>query len=174
MLKMIMESIFWMKKGGKIEYTVTYEYYTAPHISREPIYVNDDGHLDTEHRHLVIKDGVDADHAVSKGQLDSMKTQIMTQVNQAVTEAIDQLKTQTSALIIQFINQEIRSRIGRHIMNIPKTNYKSIKLLDIDDIDGVDDLKNVIILNVFIKRKDRNHHSKSDCIYKFGILLQFR
>ena len=44
--------------GHKIEYTVVY-----PKVY-EPIHMNDDGHLDTENRHLIIKDGVNATHAI--------------------------------------------------------------------------------------------------------------
>ena len=43
--------------GNKIEYTVTYGTEVINYVHREPIYVNDDGHLDTEDRHLVIKEG---------------------------------------------------------------------------------------------------------------------
>ena len=51
------------ENGNKTEYTVSYpKYYTN-------INENDDGHLNTEDRHLVMKDGVDADHTVSKGQM---------------------------------------------------------------------------------------------------------
>ena len=44
--------------GNKIEYTVSYpKQYTHFH--------ENDGHLDTEDRHLVIKDGISNNHAVS-------------------------------------------------------------------------------------------------------------
>lgn len=46
-------------------------------------------------------------------------------------------------------------------MKIPKTNNKWIKLLDINDT-GTRSLEYVIILNVFIKRRDRYHHGKSE------------
>ena len=71
--------------GSKMEYTVTYGTEVISYVHREPIYVNDDGHLDTEDRHLVIKDGINNDHAVSKQQLDTLeqntKNAIITAIN---------------------------------------------------------------------------------------------
>ena len=48
------------------------------YIHRESLHINDNGHVDTENRNIVIKDGVDANHAVSKGQLDGAKSDINT------------------------------------------------------------------------------------------------
>ena len=81
--------------GKKIEYQVTHKTFVYTH--KEPIHVNDDGHLDTENRHLVIKDGVDDDHAITKSQLDNMKTQIENIISSSITAAINQLKCETSA-----------------------------------------------------------------------------
>ena len=39
---------------------------------RELIHVNNDGHLDTENRNIVVKDAVNSDHAVSKLQLENI------------------------------------------------------------------------------------------------------
>ena len=59
------------ENGNKIEFTV--EPLNSPNDlnfnHREPIHVNDDGHLDTENRHLVIKDGVNSNHAISLQKL---------------------------------------------------------------------------------------------------------
>ena len=57
------------ENGDKIEYTVTYDNLPDGFKYREPIHLNDDGHLDTENRHLVIKDGVNSNHAISLQQL---------------------------------------------------------------------------------------------------------
>ena len=52
-------------EGNKINFSVTHEVDNTPaYVYREPIHINDDGHIDTENRNLVIKDGVNADHAV--------------------------------------------------------------------------------------------------------------
>ena len=55
--------------GNKIEFTVEHENFPDGYKHREPIHLNDDGHLDTENRHLVIKDGVNSNHAISLQQL---------------------------------------------------------------------------------------------------------
>ena len=62
---------------------MTYSYLKSdisiePH--REMIHIDDDGHINTENRHIVINDGVNPNHAVSKGQLDSTKTQIINMI----------------------------------------------------------------------------------------------
>lgn len=73
------------ENGNKTEYTVTYEQMNAWHKPREPIHVNDDGHLDTDNRHIVIKDGVQQNHAVSLKQLqneiDRLDDEITTRFN---------------------------------------------------------------------------------------------
>ena len=63
--------------GNKINFSVSYEVDNRPaHIHREPIHIDDDGHVNTENRNLVIKDGLNADHAISKGRLDNAKGNI--------------------------------------------------------------------------------------------------
>ena len=66
--------------------------------------------------------------------------------------------------MIQFRNEQIRGRIGRKALTIPKTNYTWIKLLDASEIDGVTTLQETIIQNVYIRRNDRYHHAKSDLV----------
>ena len=62
--------------GNKINYSVSYvNSNLPPYIHREMIHIDDDGHINTENRHIVIKNGVDLNHAVSKGQLE--KTEII-------------------------------------------------------------------------------------------------
>ena len=59
--------------GNKIYFSVSYEIDNEPaYIHREMIHIDDDGHINTENRHIVIKDGIDSNHAVSKSQLDSV------------------------------------------------------------------------------------------------------
>ena len=67
--------------------------------------------------------------------------------------------------------------VGRlsQYLTIPKTINKWLKLFDNTDIgDGVVDLKNVIVLNVWIKRWDRYHHAKSALLEKdFNNSIEF-
>lgn len=103
----------------------------------------------------------------SKGEIDNklalLKAQSENHISTSILTAINQLKSETSALIIQFINQQV----------IPTTNYTWIKLLHKDDIDGVDDLTDIIVLNVFIKCHQRFHHAKSDHVDAAFTNLEF-
>ena len=79
------------ENGNKIEFTVTHENLPVGFKFREPIHLNDDGHLDTENRHLVIKDGVNSNHAISLQQLinnneDIIKPYVETQIQQALAQ----------------------------------------------------------------------------------------
>ena len=57
--------------GNKIEFSVEHiEGDLYKH--KESIHINDDGHLDTEDRHLIIKDGIQPNHAICKKQLDDI------------------------------------------------------------------------------------------------------
>ena len=75
------------ENGDKIEFTV--EHFNDPNTyvyNKEEILVND-GHLDTEDRHFVIKYGVNDNHAVSKGQLNqainALRTKLRNEFKQA-------------------------------------------------------------------------------------------
>ena len=76
---------------------------------KEPIHINNDGHLDTENRHLVIKDAINDDHATSKKQLhdletrskqqivasiNTLKTEIQTMIQTSITTALNNLRTE--------------------------------------------------------------------------------
>ena len=111
----------------------------------------------------MVRDATDNDHAVSKSEMEN-----------AIMSTINQLKSETSALIVQFINNQVKNRIGRKTLKIPKTNYQWIKLLHKDDLD-IESLEDVIVLNVYIeKRSDRYHHAKSELVLNaFGNLELF-
>ena len=170
--------------GNKISYTVTYETDNIPaYTYREPIHINDDGHIDNENRNIVIKDGdqrwrskmaiKDADHAISKGQLDNTKSEITTQIHSSIQTALNKFSVELQKAMIQFRNEQIRGRIGRKSLTIPKTNYSWIPLLSASDIDGITSLQDVIIQNVYIRRNDRYHHSKSDLVASSFDQLEF-
>ena len=63
--------------------------------------------------------------------------------------------------IIEFRNEQVRNRVGRKALMIPKTNYTWIKLLDASEIDGVSSLDEILIQNIYIRRYDRYFHAKS-------------
>ena len=222
----------------KIEFTVTYDNLPDGFKYRESIHVNDDGHLDTENRHLVIKDGVNSNHAASlqqlinsnediikplintkiqqsmmqleydvKGLLDSsIKKTIMPKVDEKIDTAItlfaNKLKQDSSqqddpmdAIMVaveakitkllndfkaelvqgvdEYLNNQVAMRIGRKSGTIPKTNYTWIKLLSKDDIKGINTLQEIIVINTYIRRNDRYHHSKSDLVSSSFDQLEF-
>ena len=159
----------------KISYTVTYELDNSPaYIHRELIHINDDaGHVDTENRNIVIKDAINSNHAVSKAQLDGAKSDIKTLIQSSIQTALKKISVDLQKAMIQFRNEQIRDRVGRKTLTIPKTNYTWIKLLDASEIDGVTTLQDIIIQNVYIRRNDRYHHAKSDLVSSSFDQLEF-
>ena len=109
------------ENGNKIEFTVTYENLPDGFKYREPIHLNDDGHLDTENRHLVIKDGVNSNHAVSLQQLINNNEDIIKPlINTKIQEAMMHLDNDVKGLL--------ESSIKKTIM--PKVDEKITKLLN--------------------------------------------
>ena len=144
--------------GNKIFFSVYYEVDNTPaYIHREMIHIDDDGHVNTENRNLVIKDGVNADHAVSKGQLDNAKTNI----NELIQSSIQTALNKFSSDLFKFINNRMKGRVGRKLLTIPKTNYTWIKLLGASEFDGVTTLQEIII------------HAKSDLVANSFDQLEF-
>ena len=165
------------ENGNKITYTVTYENSNgSPYIHREMLHIDNDGYINTENRHIVINDGINPNHAVSKGQLDSTKTEIINMIpssdpvdpsiaENAIKELV-QSSIQTALKkynnnLKKMINKRMKGRVGKKSLTIPKTNYTWIKLLDAAEIDGVTSLDEVSIQDVYIKRTDKYHNAKS-------------
>ena len=90
--------------GNKIEYTVTYD--NDPdfiYTHREKLHIDDDGHVNTEDRNIVIKDGVNSNHAISKGQLDNANSSLQTSVNNLESQLTNRIQN-TEADIQTAIN----------------------------------------------------------------------
>ena len=163
--------------GNKINYSVSYvNSNLPPYIHREMIHIDDDGYINTENRHIVIKDGINQDHAVSKGQLDATKTAIINMIpssdpiDPAIAEnAMKELvETMIQKSLKKFnnnlkkmINKRMKGRVGKKSLQIPKSRYTWIKLLSITEIDGISSLDEVLIQDIYIKRTDRYHNAKS-------------
>ena len=86
---------------------------------------------------------------------------------------MNKFKVESHKAIIEFRYEQIRGRIGRKALTIPKTNHKWIKLLDASEIDGVTTLQDIVIQNVYIRRNDRYHHAKSDLVSNSFDQLEF-
>ena len=153
------------ENGNKMTYTVSYD---NNYTHREMLHIVKDGHINTENRHIVIKDGINQDHAVSKGQLDSLKTKIINMVpssgpiDPAIAEnAVKELIETMIQKSLKKFNKQIKGRVGKKSLTIHKTNYTWIKLLDVTEIDEITSLDEVLIQDMYIKSTDRYHNAKS-------------
>ena len=99
------------ENGNKIEYTVVYGE-TDPHYKqREPIHVND-GHLYTEDRHLIIKDGTQPNHAISLRQLQSYtEDTIKPLINNSIRQSLVQLDSDIKGLLENMMRAKINPLI---------------------------------------------------------------
>ena len=163
--------------GNKINYSVSYvNSNLPPYIHREMLHIDKNGHINTENRNIVINDGINPNHAVSKSQLDATKTAIINMipssdpVDPAIAEnAIKELvQTIVQKSLKQYnnnlkkiINKRMKGRVGKKSLTIPKTNYTWIKLLDVTEIDGITSLDEVLIQDIYIKRTDRYYNAKN-------------
>ena len=174
------------ENGDKIEFHVEYINTDWVYKHKEPLHINNDGHLDTEDRHISIKQGINDNHAVCKKQLDQLDINSKEYTNNKISALQASINTSITALfkaheakiltqMLNFRNEQIKNRIQRKYLTIPKTINVWIKLFDNTDVgDDVTDLKNVIILNVWIKRWDRYHNAKSALLEKdFGNSIEF-
>ena len=85
------------ENGDKLEYTVEYEDYDPDY--KEPLHVND-GHLDTEDRHLIIKDETQPNHAISLSQLQSHTEDIIKPlINNTTRQSLVQLDSDIKGLL---------------------------------------------------------------------------
>ena len=153
------------ENGNKMTFTVSYD---NNYTHREMLHIDKDGHINTENRHIVIKDGINQDHAVSKGQLDSLKTKIINMVpssgpiDPAIAEnAMKELIETMIQKSLKKFNKQIKGRVGKKSLTIHKTNYTWIKLLDVTEIDEITSLDEVLIQDMYIKSTDRYHNAKS-------------
>ena len=159
--------------GVKIEYDVEYIHTDDWYKHKEPLHINDDNHIDCEDRHIIIKEGINNDHAVCKKQLDQLDTNTKEYINNKLSALQASINTSISTMfkayeakiltqMLNFRNEQIKNRIQRKYLTIPRKTQTYIDLFSINDIHGeAIDLKNIIILNVWIMRYDRYHHAKS-------------
>ena len=84
-----------------IEYIDTNEWYKH----REPLHINDDGHLDTENRNLVVKDAISQNHAVSKNQLDELNNNIKQYIDNKLLAMQKSINTSIKNLKAQIISE---------------------------------------------------------------------
>ena len=105
------------ENGDKIEYFVEYSQNDFIYKHKEEIHINDDGDIDTEDRFIVIKEGVNDNHAICKKQLDEVNNSKYSKedidnkllaLENKITASINSLKSQIN---------ELRILIGHNKMN---------------------------------------------------------
>ena len=153
--------------GNKIEFIVEH-IDGVLHTHKESIYINDDGHLDTENRHISIKEGINDNHAICKKQLDQKLLELNTKIDNIIKLTEQKILTQ----IMNFRNEQIKNRFHRKIMKLPKKTSTWIKLLSYDELPfEAEDLTDIMIFNVWLKRFTMYHHGNCvTCQEAFGIL----
>ena len=98
---------------------------------------------------------------------------IMTAVEAKISKLWNDFKDELVEGINEYLNNQVSMRIGRKSGTIAKTNYKWIKLLSKDDIEGINTLQEIIVTKTYIRRNDRYHHSKSDLVASSVDQLEF-
>ena len=86
--------------------------------------MNDDGHLDTEDRHLIIKDGTQPNHAISLSQLQShTENTIKSLINNTIRQCLVQLDSDIKGLLEIMMHVKIKPLIRRKIKEALKKTY---------------------------------------------------
>ena len=101
-----------------------------------------------------------------------LKSEITTLIQSSIQTALNKFSSDFRKALIKFRNQQIRDRVGRKSLSIPKTNYTWIKLLDSSEL-KVTTLQEIVIQNVYIRHNDRYHHAKSDLVANSFDQLEF-
>ena len=102
------------KDGNKLEFSISYSDAYDWYKHREPLHINDDNHIDTEDRHLIVKEGIDDNHAVSKKQLDEINNNIYSKQDidnklLVLQKSINQIMRELQ--VLKFKNDKINNRI---------------------------------------------------------------
>ena len=112
----------------------------------------------------VDKKGTSYTKSEMDNRIAALKTEITTLIQSSIQTALNKFSVDFRKALIEFRNKQIRGRIGRKSLTIPKTNHTWIKLLDASEIDNIVTLQDIVIQNVYIRRNDRYHHAKSDLV----------
>ena len=109
---------------------------------------------------------------------DPMNPSLITQsvlenIEPLIIEKMEEQEQQIFEAIMIFRNDQVKNRVGRKSLTIPKTPYTWIPLLKASDIQGITTLQEIIIINTYIRRNDRYHHVKSDLVASQFNQLEF-
>ena len=109
----------------------------------------------------------------NKSEMDNHIVALKTEITSLIQTSIQTALNKFSSNLFKFINNRMKSRVGKKTMTIPKTNHTWIKLLDSAEIDGVSSLDEILILNTYIQRNNRYHHAKSNLVSSSFDQLEF-
>ena len=98
---------------------------------------------------------------------------VLENIKPLIIEKMEEQEQQIFKTIMKFRNQQVKNRVGRKSLTIPKTPYTWIPLLSASEIKGVTTLQDIIITNVYIRQNDRYHHAKSDLVAGVFNQLEF-
>ena len=116
------------ENGNKIKYNVKYTTINEWYKHKEPIHVNDDGNLDTKNRHLIIKNGINNSHAITKSQLDTVKTQIESAL--ATKTSQSDLITMQNTMTTQ-IQTSIQTALNNFKLELQKAIKETSRYVDV-------------------------------------------
>ena len=165
------------ENNNKIEFNVTYSDNSDIIKYKEQLHINEKDEIDTENRNLIVKEAINDNHAVCKKQLDHLNTSITENIDNKISALQNLINSSIQNLIkaheakiltqmLNFRNEQIKNRIQRKYLTIPRKTQTFIDLFSINDVDGKpDNLKDIIILNVWIRRYDRFHNSKGSLVH---------
>ena len=93
------------ENGNKIEFSISYLNTNDWYKHKEGIHINIDNHLDTEDRHIIVKEGIDDNHAVCKKQLDQLYNKILSTLQDSITKSITaKLQIHEAKILAQMLN----------------------------------------------------------------------
>ena len=98
---------------------------------------------------------------------------VLENIEPLIIEKMEEQEQQIFEAIMIFRNDQVKNRVGRKSLTIPKTPYTWIPLLKASDIQGITTLQEIIIINTYIRRNDRYHHAKSDLVASQFNQLEF-
>ena len=149
------------ENGNKIQFNVEYLDTDDWYKHKEPLHINNYGHIDCENRHIIIKEAINDNHAVCKKQLDNAISDLQILLNNTIQNLIKQHEAKRLTQMFNFRNEQIKNRIGRKYGKIPKTTHVIHELLNTKDIEDIEDLNEIMITNVYIKRLNWFFDSRS-------------
>ena len=172
---------------NKIQFNVEYLDTDDWYKHKEPLHINNDGHLDTEDKHLIIKEGINDNHAVCKKQLDQLETNtkdytnnkmsaLQASINSSITALFKAHEAKILTQMLNFRNEQIKNRFGRKYGKIPKQVKIVHELLNKNDIQNIKDLNEIMITNIYIKRRNWYFDSRaalSEASFQNSLELMF-